>query len=292
VTTLATLHAAARVRGIPHYRRATKTELVELLGGAAIAPVVRLERDGPLALVVLDDPATRNALGAAALDQLDAIIDQLVNDQTIRLVAVTGAGRVFSSGAAIHEYDTKPDGGAALTDRGSGVLDRLAALDVPVVALVNGHAVGGGVELALACDWRIIAPDAELRFVHASIGLVPGLGGLRRLARLVGAGVALRIVATCATLRGADAVRAGVADDVCTAAAQRQQAATLARTIEHSDRSAVAHAKRAIVIDSRDGERIAFLACWPNRQIPASARGSRRASPPTPGLAGTLPSWP
>ena len=99
----------------------------------------------------------------------------------VRLVAITGAGRTFCSGAAIREFDAIEDGGTLLTDRGTRLLDRVEDLPMPTVALVNGHAVGGGAEVALACDWRIIAPDAELRFVHASIGLVPGFGGLGRL---------------------------------------------------------------------------------------------------------------
>lgn len=275
MTSLAELHAAARDRGIEHYRRLSRAELETALGdGAAVAddgPPVRLERDGALALIVLADAATHNALSGAAMDALEPILDELERDDAVRLVALTGAGRVFCSGAAIREFDPIEDGGARLTDRGSALLDRLATLPVPTVALVNGHAVGGGAEVALACDWRYIAPDAELRFVHASIGLVPGLGGLQRLRRIVGEGTALRLLATCDSVGARRAVELGLAAEVVPANALRGRAARLARTVADGDRQAIAAAKAALAAGTREAERDAFLACWPNRRIPRNA---------------------
>jgi len=277
VSTLAELHAAARDRGIQRYRRLSRAELEAALGDGAAerpgGPPVRLERDGPLALITLDDPATRNAIGAAAMDALEAILTELEADPDARLVALTGAGRTFSSGAAIREFDPLEDGGVQLTDRGSAIFDRLAALPVPTVALVNGHAVGGGAEVALACDWRIIAPDAELRFVHASIGLVPGLGGLGRLRRLVGETTALRLLATCESVPARRAVELGLAAEVVAADAQRSRAWKLAQRVADGDRQAIAAAKAALADGSRAAEREAFLACWPNRRIPRNALG-------------------
>ena len=115
-----------------------------------------------------------------------------------------------------------------LTDGGRAVLDRLAGLPVPVVALVNGHAVGGGAELALAADWRLVDPRAELRFVHAGFGLVPGFGGLGRLARLVGPAEALRLLATRASVDGPRAVELGLALAAVPANRQRERARELA----------------------------------------------------------------
>jgi enoyl-CoA hydratase/carnithine racemase len=275
---LAELHAAARDRGIERYRRLSRAELEAALGdGAETAPddgpPVRLERDGPLALIVLDDPATRNAIGSAAMDALEAILAELEAATDVTLVALTGAGRTFSSGAAIREFDPMDGGGEQLTDRGSAILDRLAALPVPTVALVNGHAVGGGAEVALACDWRIIAPDAELRFVHASIGLVPGLGGLQRLRRLVGESTALRLLATCESVKGGRAVELGLAAEVVPSETQRSRAWKLAQRVADADRGAIAAAKAALAAGTRAAERDAFLACWPNRRIPRNALG-------------------
>jgi enoyl-CoA hydratase/carnithine racemase len=278
VTTLSELHAAARERGLAHYRRLSRQELESALGnGAGEAPLatssapVRLERDGPLALVVLDDPATRNAFGSAAMDCLADILEELERAADVRLVALTGAGRTFCSGAAIREFDGLPDGGKVLNERGTALLDRLEDLAVPTVALVNGHAVGGGVEVALACDWRIVAPDAELRFVHASIGLTPGFGGLGRLARTVGESTALRLLATCESVSGRRAIDLGLAAEIVPADDQRARARRLAGRVAESDPGAVTAVKAALAAGTRSAEREAFLACWPQRRIPPNA---------------------
>ncbi len=276
---LSELHAAARAQGLPHYRRLSREELeTALADGDGAAPLepsptpVRLERDGPLALIVLDDPATRNAIGSLAMDCLDTILTELERDDDVRLVAVTGAGRVFCSGAAIREFDVLFGGATQLNERGTKLLDRLEDLPVPTVALVNGHAVGGGAEVALACDWRVMAADAELRFVHASIGLTPGFGGLGRLARVVGDATALRLFATCESVAGRRAVELGLAAEVVPADLQRARGRSLAARVAESDRRAVAAIKSALAAGTRSAEREAFLASWPNRRIPPNAQ--------------------
>jgi enoyl-CoA hydratase/carnithine racemase len=181
---------------------------------------------------------------------------------------------VFCSGAAIREFDALEDGGAQLHDRGTAVLDRLAALPVPVVALVNGHAVGGGAELALAADWRLVAPDAELRFVHAAVGLVPGFGGLGRLSRVVGPGRALHLLATRASVGAERAVELGLALEVVGRDALAARARELADDVAGSDAEAVAAVKRLLAhapLGDRAAEREAFLVAWPARRIPDAA---------------------
>ncbi len=286
MTTLSELHAAARARGLSHYRRLSRAELEHALangdadvmlvadevGAAPSTEPVRLERDGPLAVIVLDDPASRNAIGGLAMDCLEAILDELERDASVRLVAITGAGRTFCSGAAIREFDQVDDGGTLLTDRGTRLFDRVEDLPMPTVALVNGHAVGGGVEIAMACDWRIIAPDAELRFVHASIGLVPGFGGLGRLRAALGEATTLRLLATCESVGGRRAVDLGLATEVIPAGELRSRARRLALRVAESDQRAVTAAKKALATGTRAAEREAFLDCWPNRQIPPNLR--------------------
>ncbi len=270
---LAELHRQAALRGVPRFRVLSKLELLEVLAQPEAPPEprppVRLERDGPLATIVLDDPEARNALGRVALDALEAALEELEADHDVRLVAVHGAGSVFCSGARVHEFDT-PDGGAELTERGGALFDRLAALPVPVVALLNGPAVGAGAELALAADWRLVAPEGDLRFVHVGLGLVPAFGGTGRLRDVVGAGAALLLLAARAAVDADGAVRLGLASEIVSADELRERARDLAEHLEDSDRAAVAAVKRTLAAPAdgaRAAERAAFLDAWPNRRL-------------------------
>ena len=188
----------------------------------------------------------------------------------MRVVAVTGSGSVFCSGARIGDYDGRDDGGAELTRTGTAALDRLAALPVPVVALLNGHAVGGGAEVALACDMRLATHDAELRLIHTGIGLVPGWGGIERLSRIVGEAAAFRLLALRARLRAEQAQRLGLVDDVVPAGGLRERARALAEHVAEGDRDAVARVKR-ILQAPRDVRAAlaaaAFVESWPARRL-------------------------
>ena len=270
---LAELHRQAAERGLARFRVLSKAELLQALAEPVTPPEppppVRLELDGPLATIVLDDAATRNALGRAAMEAFEAVLDRLESDHAVRLVAVVGTAGVFCSGARVHEFDTD-DGGAELTDRGSALLDRLAALPVPVVALVNGPAVGAGTELALAADWRLVAPDGDLRFVHVGLGLVPAFGGTTRLREIVGAGAALLLLGARAAVDADGAVRLGLASEIVPADELRERARDLAEHLEDSDRAAVAAVKRTLAVAAdaaRAAERAAFLEAWPNRRL-------------------------
>jgi enoyl-CoA hydratase/carnithine racemase len=138
-------------------------------------------------------------------------------------------------------------------------------LPIPVLACLPGHAVGGGSELALAADWRIADPAAELRFVHTSLALMPGFGGLGRLERLVGPATALRLLATRARVGAEEAERLGLVEAVVPADEQLAWATALAEQLSGSDRYAIAEIKAAL----RSGdERAAFLRVWPHRQLP------------------------
>ena len=159
-------------------------------------PPVRYEQHGAVAVITLDDAATRNALSPEALELIELHALSAGSDPAVRLLVLTGADGVFCSGAAIRAWEALDESGETLTDRGTGLGDLFAQLPIPVLACLSGHAVGGGSELALATDWRIADPAAELRFVHTSLALMPGFGGLGRLERLVGPATALRLLAT------------------------------------------------------------------------------------------------
>ncbi|MGI9117488.1 MAG: enoyl-CoA hydratase/isomerase family protein [Gaiellales bacterium] len=226
---------------------------------------VRYEVNGALAIITLDCASTRNAIGPVAEVAIAEFALDAAENPDVRLVVLTGADGVFCSGAAIREWEQMDNAGETLTDRGSALCELLATLAVPVLAALPGHAVGGGAELALAADWRIADPAAELRFVHAGFGLIPGFGGLGRLDRLVGPATALRLLATRARVGAEEAERLGLIEAIVPTVEQLAWAEALAALLADSDRRAVAEIKNVLA----DGdERDAFLRVWPNRQLP------------------------
>ena len=226
---------------------------------------VRFEIRDALAIITIDDATTRNALGPEAAALITRFALEAAATESVRLLMLTGADGVFCSGAAIREWEALDETGETLTDRGTELCDLLEELPLLVLACLSGHAVGGGAELALAADWRIVAPEAELRFVHAGFGLMPGFGGLVRLELLVGRPKTLEYLATRARVGAEEALAAGLVDAIVAADAQLAWAEQRAADMAGSDRAALA----AIKLASATGdERAAFLDIWPDRQLP------------------------
>src|SRR5207249_7142136 len=147
---------------------------------------IGISRDGRVGTIVLDGPRKLNVLTSKALDDLVLAITEFEREAEIRAVVVTGAGRAFSAGADITELRTctTPDDFAAFLSRFTAALDVLASSRLPFVAATNGLALGGGLELALACDIRLAAEGAKLGLPEVALGAIPGAGGTQRLPRL------------------------------------------------------------------------------------------------------------
>jgi enoyl-CoA hydratase len=174
------------------------------------------ELDGPVAVLTLQRPDQLNALDGAVLDELDRALDRIDADSAQRVVVVTGAGRAFSAGADIammQRFEATSDFRAYLRRIGA-VFDRLEALDRPTVAAIGGIAFGGGCELALCCDLRIMARNASLGVPEIRIGVLPGAGGTQRLPRLLPDAVAKQLLYTGDPLSAEDALRHGVVNEV------------------------------------------------------------------------------
>ena len=175
-------------------------------------PLVRLERrDDGVAVITLDHPKV-NALSTALLNQLKATADQLAADLP-GAVVVTGGQRIFAAGAKIDEFGG-PEEAAAITVAFHEALDAVAALPRFVIAAVSGYALGGGCELALACDYRIVSEKAVFGQPEILLGIIPGGGGTQRLARLVGPARAKELCLTGRQVKAAEAFRIGLADEV------------------------------------------------------------------------------
>lgn len=172
-------------------------------------------QDG-VATVTLNRPQVLHALNAMVFDELEAAFLRLADDDAVRVVLVTGAGeKAFAAGADIKEIRaTDASLGEALARRGQGVFRQIETCGKPVIALVNGFALGGGCELAMACTMRIASETAKMGLPEIKLGLIPGYGGTQRLPRLVGTPAALKMMLTGEMVGAAEALRLGLVDEV------------------------------------------------------------------------------
>ena len=192
-----------------------------------------LERDGALAIVTVNRPDKLNALNAATLGELEATLGELRDDAQVQVVIVTGAGeKAFVAGADIAEL-AKLDAlsGRETARRGQRVFRSLELFPKPVIAAVNGFALGGGCELALACHVRIASENAAFGLPEVGLGVIPGYGGTQRLARLVGRGRAIEMVLTGQRITAAEAQRIGLVNRVVPGGSLLGEARALAAAI-------------------------------------------------------------
>jgi enoyl-CoA hydratase len=189
-----------------------------------------LERDGAVATVTVNRPAVLNAMSLETLDELRRVMESLGRDETVRVVVITGAGeKAFIAGADINELARQtPTGGRDHAVKGQEVFDVIEQLGKPVIAALNGYALGGGCELAMACTLRVAADTAKLGQPEINLGLIPGYGGSQRLARLIGAGRALELMLTGQQITAQEAHRLGLVNRVVPAADLKNEVRALA----------------------------------------------------------------
>jgi enoyl-CoA hydratase len=192
-----------------------------------------LERDGAIAVVTVNRPQVLNALDLATLGELRRTMTALGDDGEIRCIILTGSGeKSFVAGADITELAVQsPAGGREHARRGQAVFDTIERLGKPVLAAINGYALGGGCELAMACTIRLAADTARLGQPEINLGIIPGYGGTQRLARIVGTGRALELLLTGDQVSAAEAHRLGLVNRVVPAAELMTEARKLAATI-------------------------------------------------------------
>ena len=200
-----------------------------------------------LAVVVIDNPPV-NALNETVISELDAIIEELSGNSSVQVVIVTGAGeKAFVAGADIKQFlDMDVATGKALVRRGQQIFTRLSTLKQPVIAAVHGFALGGGCELALACDIRIASENAVMGVPEVSLGVIPGYGGTQRLPRLVGPSRAMSMILTGDPIKAEEALRIGLVDKVVPTGEALNEAKAMAKRIMSRGPLAVQAAKRAI----------------------------------------------
>src|SRR5699024_2926859 len=201
-----------------------------------------------VALITINRPDAANALSKAVLNELNTCIDQLQASKTVRAVVITGSGdKAFSAGADLKERRGMNEAEVieAVTYIGD-TINRIEDIPVPVIAAINGVAFGGGLELALACDIRILSEDAIVGLTETSLAIIPGAGGTQRLPRLIGLGQAKRLIYTAQRVSSTEAARLGLVEVVVRQKEVVDTALEMAGKISKNGPIAVKQAKTAI----------------------------------------------
>lgn len=178
-----------------------------------------VDATGPIARVAVDRPERLNALNHATIAELDRALRALADDPAVRVVVLRGSGdKAFVAGADITEIrDQSPVEARGFSRAGQALMSRIADFEKPVIAAVNGYALGGGLELALACHLRLASDNAKLGLPEIKLGIMPGFGGSQRLARLVGPARALELMLTGEPVDAATALSLGIVNHVVSA---------------------------------------------------------------------------
>ena len=177
---------------------------------------ILLEKRAPLAVITFNRPKVLNALNAATLEELSSALEDVAADPEVRVILLTGAGpKAFVAGADITELAAlDAETGRAYARRGQELFRCIETLGKPVIACIQGFALGGGCELAMACTLRLAADDARLGQPEVKLGVIAGFGGTQRLPRLVGASAALKLLLSGEIISAEEALRIGLVDEV------------------------------------------------------------------------------
>jgi len=212
-----------------------------------MSDLIQVTREERLAILTITRPPV-NALNHEVMDALEAAFEKLSADETVGAVIVTGAGeKAFVAGADITEFpNLNSANGEKLSRRGQAVFQKIADFPAPVIAAVNGFALGGGLELALACDIRVIAENAKVGLPEVTLGIFPGYAGTQRLPRIIPAGKAKELIFTGAMIDAAEAHRVGIADHLAAAGEALNTAREVAAKILKVGPVAVRLAKKAV----------------------------------------------
>ena len=207
----------------------------------------RLEVEGAIAIVTMDRPKALNALSDKTLNELDRIFTYLAGAEEILGIILTGEGKGFVAGADISQMQPYgPSEGRAYADRAQTLFNKIEGIEKPVIAAVNGYALGGGCELAMSCDIRIASEKAVFGQPEANLGVIPCFGGTQRLPRLVGTGIAKELIYTGRQVKAAEAKEIGLVNQVVPADALLDAAKDMMNAIPGKAPIAIRYSKVAI----------------------------------------------
>ncbi len=208
---------------------------------------INYEAEGAVAVLTINRPKALNALNSAVLDEINEALDAVDTD-TVRALIITGAGeKSFVAGADIAEMSTLTKAeGEAFGKKGNDVFRKIETLPIPVIAAINGFALGGGCEISMACDIRICSENAVFGQPEVGLGITPGFGGTQRLARTIGVGMAKQLIYTGRNIKAAEALRIGLVNAVYPLEELMGAAKKMASIIASNAPIAVRNCKKAI----------------------------------------------
>ena len=208
---------------------------------------ITYEVEGQVGIITINRPKALNALNSAVLDELDATINGVDLD-AVRCLILTGAGeKSFVAGADIAEMSTlTKEEGEAFGKKGNDIFRKIETLPIPVIAAVNGFALGGGCEISMSCDIRICSDNAVFGQPEVGLGITPGFGGTQRLARLIGTGKAKEMVYAAVNIKADEAYRIGLVNGVCAKEELMPTVMKLAKKIASNAPIAVRNSKESL----------------------------------------------
>jgi enoyl-CoA hydratase len=208
---------------------------------------IKYEEEGSIAVLTINRPKALNALNSKVLDELDKTLDGIDTSKILALI-ITGAGeKSFVAGADIGEMSTlSKKQGEQFSKKGNDVFRKIETLPIPVIAAINGFALGGGCEISMSCDIRICSDNAVFGQPEVGLGITPGFGGTQRLARLVGMGMAKQMIFTGRNIKADEALRIGLVNAIYPQSELLNEAKKLALTIAKNGPNAVKNSKKAI----------------------------------------------
>lgn len=231
---------------------------------------VELTKKDNIAVITMNRPEALNALSKAVFADLEAVLDDVENDDDVYVVVITGAGRAFIAGADIGEMaPMNVAEGLAFSELGNRLLMRVDMMEKPTIAAVNGFALGGGCEMALACDIRIASEKAKFGQPEVGLGIIPGFGGTQRMSRIIGTGAAMELIYTADTIDAQKAKEIGMVNYVVPAEELMDKTMEMAQKICKNAQKAIRVSKMAIrrgidcdISTAVTYEALAFATCF------------------------------
>lgn len=217
---------------------------------------ILVDQEGGLTTITINRPKKLNALNKATIEELNSALSQLENDQDTKVIIITGSGeKAFVAGADISEFaHFSVEDGGRLAAKGQELLfDFVANFSKPVIAAVNGFALGGGLELAMSCHFRVASDNARMGLPEVSLGVIPGYGGTQRLPQLVGKGKAMEMIMTAGMIPADEALSCGLVNHVTTQEELLPLAQKLAGKIMRNSMVAIGAAIKAVNANYEDG---------------------------------------